>query len=48
MNEVIIVGAGGFGRTIYWQCVGDYGYQRHRTLAGTRSCTGLRTIYPLP
>lgn len=34
MNEVIIVGAGGFGRTIYWQCVGDYGYQRHWTIKG--------------
>lgn len=34
MNEVIIVGAGGFGRTVYWQCVGDYGHQRHWTIKG--------------
>jgi sugar O-acyltransferase (sialic acid O-acetyltransferase NeuD family) len=34
MDEVIIVGAGGFGRTICWQCVGDYGHQRHWTIKG--------------
>lgn len=34
MDQVIIVGAGGFGRTIYWQCVGDYGHQRHWTIKG--------------
>jgi hypothetical protein len=34
MDEVIIVGAEASEGTIYWQCVGDYGYQRHWTIKG--------------
>lgn len=34
MKELVIIGAGGFGRTIYWQCDADYGNGREWTIKG--------------
>ena len=34
MKNLIIIGAGGFGRTIFWQCDADYGNHREWTIKG--------------
>ena len=34
MKDLVIIGAGGFGRTIYWQCDADYGNGREWTIKG--------------
>ena len=34
MKEIVIIGAGGFGRTIFWQCDADYGNGREWTIKG--------------
>jgi len=34
MKDLVIIGAGGFGRTIYWQCDADYGNGREWTVKG--------------
>ena len=34
MKDLVIIGAGGFGRTIYWQCDADYGNHREWTIKG--------------
>jgi len=34
MKELVIIGAGGFGRTVYWQCDADYGNHREWTIKG--------------
>jgi sugar O-acyltransferase (sialic acid O-acetyltransferase NeuD family) len=34
MKELVIIGAGGFGRTVFWQCNADYGNGRHWTIKG--------------
>ena len=34
MKELVIIGAGGFGRTVYWQCDADYGNGREWTIKG--------------
>ena len=34
MKDLIIIGAGGFGRTVFWQCDADYGNHREWTIKG--------------
>jgi sugar O-acyltransferase (sialic acid O-acetyltransferase NeuD family) len=34
LKELVIIGAGGFGRTVFWQCNADYGNSRHWTIKG--------------
>jgi sugar O-acyltransferase (sialic acid O-acetyltransferase NeuD family) len=34
MKDLVIIGAGGFGRTVYWQCDADYGNHREWTIKG--------------
>jgi sugar O-acyltransferase (sialic acid O-acetyltransferase NeuD family) len=34
MKELVIIGAGGFGRTVYWQCDADYGNGREWIIKG--------------
>ena len=34
MKELVIIGAGGFGRTVFWQCDADYGNGREWTIKG--------------
>ena len=34
MKDLVIIGAGGFGRTVYWQCDADYGNNRDWTIKG--------------
>jgi sugar O-acyltransferase (sialic acid O-acetyltransferase NeuD family) len=34
VKELVIIGAGGFGRTVYWQCDADYGNGREWTIKG--------------
>ena len=34
MKDLVIIGAGGFGRTVYWQCDADYGNGRDWTIKG--------------
>src|SRR6478672_1836715 len=34
MKDLVIIGAGGFGRTVYWQCDADYGNKREWTIKG--------------
>jgi sugar O-acyltransferase (sialic acid O-acetyltransferase NeuD family) len=34
MKDLVIIGAGGFGRTVYWQCDADYGNNREWTIKG--------------
>ena len=50
MKELVIIGAGGFGRTVYWQCDADYGNHREWTIKGfldDRPDLGLRDEGPL-
>jgi len=34
MKDLVIIGAGGFGRTVYWQCDADYGNNREWKIKG--------------
>lgn len=34
MKQLVIIGAGGFGRTVYWQCDADYANGRDWTIKG--------------
>lgn len=34
MKELVIIGAGGFARTVFWQCDADYGNDRVWTIKG--------------
>lgn len=34
VEQLVIIGAGGFGRTVFWQCNADYAHGRHWVIKG--------------
>ncbi len=49
MKELVLIGAGGFGRTVYWQCHADYGNGRVWTIKGfLDDRTGILVGFDLP